>query len=125
MHVSMALRYSRILKLFAILLFLLEFLAPAAMAANQAEPCDKSATHLVDGDHGQNFIYSLFREELTENEESKEDQKNPIVLFDLNIVSSFFQVNDLLPSRYQSFLISAIKFDTEPPLFKLHCIYLI
>ncbi len=119
----MHLRNNKILKLFAILLFSFELLASSAISAMIKEPeapSDSRTTfcHL----QSQSISALLFLEERSEEEREGKDA--------FIITSDLFKIFSLSPTAQSSSLalhFSSNKelFDTHPPLFKLHGVFLI
>jgi hypothetical protein len=120
----MRIRYNKVLKIFAILLFLLEFLSPVMLVGAKAPDGDTLHPHLVSGDHARNFVYSIFREDSAESEENKEDQKGSIVLFDFSVASCLISSAESSSSLHQLFL-TTHRDASAPPLFKLNCTFII
>ena len=117
----MNLRTSFILKIFAILLFSLELFAPAFLS--EATSLDINSRHLIKNQYSQSILFLILESKSSESEENLEDQQNAIV------VPSFLEQSFLLnlttsePIRSRS--TASQQFDTSPPLFRLHCTYLI
>jgi hypothetical protein len=119
----MHLRNNKILKLLAILLFSFELLASTAISAMVREPDVQSeAKTNLSHTQNQNISFLLFLEERSEEEREGKD--------------AFFVVNDLFKffsSTHSTLAISLTqrsssnkeRFSTHPPLFKLHCTFLI
>lgn len=120
----MLMRYNKALKLFAILLFLVEFLSPAMMANAKAPTGDSIHSQIVSGDHAKNFLYSVFREDSVESEKNKEDAKGSIVLFDFLSASILVCHAKNSDSLHQHFL-TTHRYTAEPPLFKLNCTFIV
>jgi hypothetical protein len=118
----MQLRSNIALKLFALILFTIEFLAPSLVTG--LADTSQNKTQFVNVSQFHNPLFSLFIEELYDNEEGKE--------FDRDHSSN----NNLYSSQTSQYLFksefithgfthSLLQFDTRPPLFRLHCILLI
>lgn len=113
------------MKFFALLLFSLQFLAPALLVdLTDQGGCHDNAQLIVGAQH-QNILYSILAEEISENEESREGQKAIILFTDFDFASAFLQLlgSQSALSGYSSFL--SEQFDTQPALFKLNCTFLI
>ena len=118
----MQLRSNIALKLFALILFTLEFLAPA-MITGLADT-SQNKTLFVNASQFCNPLFSLFIEEVYDNEEGKEfdrDHSSHNNLSSSRINQYLFQ-SELIA---QGFTHSLLQFNTHPPLFRLHCILLI
>jgi hypothetical protein len=118
----MYLRKNKILKLFAILLFSFELLASSAISAMVKEtevPSDSRTTFCQS--QSQTISALLFLEERSEEEREGKDAF---------VANDFFKIFSPSPTTQSSSLIldfSSNKelFDTHPPLFKLHGVFLI
>jgi len=121
----MRLRTNKVLKFFALLLFSLEFLAPAILVDIAAAESNQDQVQLVDGVHHQNILFSIFSEEITENEEGREGHKDSVVFSGFGFASRLLQLQAIEPtsSKYSSSI--SEQFDTQPALFKLNCTFLI
>lgn len=121
----MGLRTNNVLKFFVLLLFSLEFMAPAILVDAADAESNQDKVQLLDGAHRQNILFSIFSEELTENEEGREGQKDTILFEDLSFVFNFLHAVAAEPTscKYSSFI--SDQFDTQPALFKLNCTFLI
>ena len=121
----MRIRTNKVLKFFALLLFSLEFLAPAMLVDITDPQGTQDKIQLVDGAHHQNMLYSIFTEEISENEEGREGQKDIILFTDFDFSSSVLQLLGSAPSSSKNLSITSERFDTQPALFKLNCTFLI
>ena len=121
----MYLRTNKVLKFFALLLFSLEFMAPAMLIDLADSGLSQDKVQLIDSGHHYNILYSIFTEEISENEEGREDQRVIILFTDLDLASSFKQLLTNAPgkSKHSSFI--SQQFETQPALFKLNCTFLI
>ena len=79
------------MKFFALLLFSLQFLAPALLVDLTDQGGCHDNAQLVPGARHQNIIYSIFAEEILENGESREGQKDIALFTDLDFASAFLQ----------------------------------
>ena len=119
----MNLRNNKILKLFAILLFSFELLASSAISAIVKEPVlESEAKTALSRSQNQNISFLLFLEE--RSEEEREGKGIFIASNDL------FKTFPPTPSAFSSslplhFSANIERFDTHPPLFKLHGVFLI
>lgn len=120
----MRIRYNKVLKIFATLLFLLEFLSPIMLASASTLERDTLHPQLIRADHAHNFVYSIFREDSPESEENKEDHKGSVVLLDFSISSLRVTTIKSSDCLHQYFLTSH-RYTIQPPLFKLNCIFII
>jgi hypothetical protein len=121
----MRLRTNQVLKIFALLLFSLEFVAPAILVDFSSPDARHGKVQLVDGNHYQNILYSIFAEEITENEEGREDHKEPIHFSGINFASAFLQRLGTKPVQRNYSSILSKQFETHPAIFKLNCNFLI
>jgi hypothetical protein len=118
---SMPLRYNRILKLFAIILFLTELLAPSVLLASPEGNAEStSANQKVSEPHASiDFIYLLFEEPNNENKEGKEEVVLPVIVTEVfSSLQKFYTVR-------QAPLLPFEQFDIGPALFTLHRVLLI
>lgn len=116
----MHLRHNRTLKLFVLILFLLEFLSPVMLASAQKNNSDPFQTHFSTLESS-NVLLALLQEDLTETEENKEDQKEQFALIDF-LKPSFWSVECNDHSLRQRFLIST-RFTEAPERFLMFCTY--
>lgn len=118
----MQLRSNIALKLFALILFTLEFLAPAMVTGLADTLQDK--TLFVNASKFRNPLFSLFIEELYDNEEGKEFDRDHSSQNNLSarISQYLFQSELITPAAFTH---SLLQFNTRPPLFRLHCLLLI
>lgn len=121
----MPLRTNQVLKIFALLLFSLEFLAPAILVDVTSQEGGHDNVQLIDGNHRQNILYSIFAEEITENEEGREDHKEAIHFTGVNFASAFLQLLGNKPVQSNHSSILSKQFETHPAIFKLNCNFLI
>jgi hypothetical protein len=120
----MALRANKFLKYFAIVLFMLEFLAPAfpLEASTAVDGFDK--TFQVSSSSRTGIFLTLFAEQLNENETGRENYKS---------LSPFIDSCFTFSNPHHSYIIrvgpTQIENNTHyfhsQPLFRLHCTYLI
>ena len=118
----MQLRSSNALKLFALILFTLEFLAPAMVTGLADTSQDKML--FANASQFSNPLFSLFIVELCDNE-SKEFDRNQSSQNNLSLARSsqyLFQVEQNVPVAFTH---SLLQFNTHPPLFRVHCKLLI
>jgi hypothetical protein len=111
------------LKLFALILFTFEFLAPAFVTG--LADTSQNKTLFVNASQFHNPLFSLFIEELYDNEEGKEfdrSHSSPNNLSSSRISQYLFQSERIIP---EAFIHSLLQFNTRPPLFRLHCMLLI
>ena len=121
----MRLRTNKVLKFFALLLFSMEFLAPAMLVDIANPQVSQDKVQLTDGGHQQHMLYSIFTEEISENEEGREGQKDITLLNDFDFASTLSQLLGSAPSLSKYLSITSERFDTQPALFKLNCTFLI
>jgi len=117
----MPFRYNKILRLFAILLFSFEMLAPAVlMATPENYPKSQHAESLNESKRPIDFLTHLIFEEV--NNEEREGKNDGLIglsyieLFSELLKFEPIQVTGSLPKEH---------FDTHPPLFTLHRVLLI
>jgi hypothetical protein len=119
----MHLRNNKILKLFTILLFSFELSASTAISAIAKEPLIQSeAKTALSHSQNQNISFLLFLEERSEEEREGKD-----VFVALNDLFKTFSSTPsaLLSSLTLHFSSNKERFDTHPPLFQLHGVFLI
>lgn len=122
----MGLRTNKVLKFFALLLFSLEFMAPAILVDIANAESNQDKVQLVaDGAHHQNILFSIFSEEITENEEGRAGQKDTILFADFGFNTSYLRLLFTEPVRCKYSSLISEQFDTQPALFKLNCTFLI
>lgn len=121
----MRLRTNQVLKIFALLLFSLEFLAPAFLVDIADTTGSQDKVQLTDGARHHNIFYSILTEEVTENEEGREDHKEVILFIDVNFTFASLQLLGSKPTSNKFSSIISEQFDTQPALFKLNCNFLI
>jgi hypothetical protein len=121
----MRLRTNQVLKIFALLLFSLEFLSPAFLVDFSNPDSRHDKVQLVDGNHCQNILYSIFAEEITENEEGREDHRETIHFSEINFASALLQLLGSKPVQRNYSSILSKQFETHPAIFKLNCNFLI
>lgn len=119
----MPLRTNKVLKLFALVLFTLQFLAPAILVDIADNEGRQDKFQLVAHTHQQNILYSIFVEELTENEEGRESQKDLTLFSETYYYFTFCGLLCAASCKYVSQI--SEQFDTQPALFKLNCTFLI
>jgi hypothetical protein len=115
----MPLRYNKILKLFAILIFSFELLAPFAFIASQKEATEDTPSK--DGYSIRESIQSvdllshlIFEEVGSEEREGKND-----CFISVCFVEVFSELKKFEPVRI-TWSVPKDQFDTQPSLFKLH-----
>jgi hypothetical protein len=121
----MRLRTNKVLKFFALLLFTLEFMAPAILVDIAHTESNQNTVQLVDGGHHQNILFSIFSEEITENEEGREGQKDTILFADFGFIPNCLHLLLIEPVACKYSSLISEQFDTQPALFKLNCTFLI
>ena len=121
----MRLRTNKVLKFFALLLFSLEFLAPAILVDMADSGGNQDSVQLVDASRHQNFLFSVLTEEISENEEGREGQKEIITITDFHFTSRFLQLLGAVPATCKYSSLISERFETQPALFKLNCTFLI
>jgi hypothetical protein len=121
----MRLRTNQVLKIFALLLFSLEFLAPAFLVDIADTKGSQDIAQITDGAHHQNVLYSIFAEEITENEEGRENHKEVILFTDVNFTFASLQLLGTKPAGNKYSSIISEQFETHPAIFKLNCNFLI
>ena len=121
----MRLRTNQVLKIFALLLFSLEFLAPAFLVDIADATGSQDIVQITDGAHHQNILYSIFAEEITESEEGREDHKEIIHFTGINFTFASLQLLGTKPCSNKYSSIISEQFETQPAIFKLNCNFLI
>jgi hypothetical protein len=121
----MRLRTNQVLKIFALLLFSLEFLAPAFLVDITVPTVSQDKVQITDGGYHQNILYSILTEEVTENEEGREDHREVILFTDIDFVCASLQLLGTKPASNKYSSIISEQFDTQPAIFKLNCNFLI
>lgn len=117
----MQLRSNIPLKFFALILFTLEFLAPAMVTGFASGEVVHEKTLVVSSLNSRNPFLSVFFEELCENEEGKEFARDSNTSEENLFLSS--TDNRLLQSKLAASLSACLiysQFDTHPPLFLVH-----
>ncbi len=113
----MQVRFNKALKLTALLLLTLEFMAPADLMAKNAG--DEEKVQVVSAEPFQNPLFSAFIEELCENEEGKEEINDFLTGGDFVLpINNLFRI---IPVDPTAFITSLLQFGTHPPLFRLLC----
>ena len=117
-------RFNIGLKVFALILFALEFLAPAFLAEYTPYENSPKKTQIANSNTYHNPLFSVFFEELCENEESKEFARSNSIQspFILQNYSHLFE-SDLTISIASS--ASLLQCSRHPPFFLLHHRFLI
>lgn len=113
------------MKIFALLLFSLEFLAPAFLVDIAYTTGSQDIVQITDGARHQNILYSILSEEVTENEEGRENHKEVVLFTDLNFTFASLQLLGTKPTSNKYLSIISVQFDTQPAIFKLNCNFLI
>ena len=121
----MRLRTNQVLKIFALLLFSLEFLAPAFLVDIADTTGSQDIVQITDGARHQNILYSIFAEEITENEEGREDHKEVVHFAGINFACASLQLLGTKPGRNKYSSIISEQFETHPAIYKLNCNFLI
>jgi hypothetical protein len=117
----MKIRFNNILKLFATLLFLLEFLSPALAISVKHNDLTNDQMHEK---QMPNFWLTIYNEELTEGEENRENEKSQVILLDcVTVLLSLNNTHNTHAGSYATRV--SLQYPHQPPLFLLHCIYLI
>ncbi|MEK6782494.1 MAG: hypothetical protein AABY93_12360 [Bacteroidota bacterium] len=117
----MQLRSNIALKIFALILFTVEFLAPAMVTGLTYDEAAQEKTLSVSSSGIHNPFFSVLFEELCENEEGKESDRD----------TNSSEAGLLLSSSYQHFFQATLveplgsghiqaHFDVRPPLFLVH-----
>lgn len=119
----MKLRKSIALKLFAILLFSLEMLAPAFVEAQVLEDTALEIESLATP-HTQSLLFTFLGSEVNESEESREGQQSVIDLPASSIMAGLLRRVGSVHFRF-AFASKSQQFDTRPSLFTLNCVYVI
>jgi hypothetical protein len=117
----MLLRYNRVLKIFAILLFSFELLLPlAALAAPAGLPAeiDHPANTLSELTYSADFLSHLLCEEVNNEEREGEDDS----LISVCYVEIFSELQKFKPVNL-SWSLPREQFDTEPSLFTLYRVF--
>jgi hypothetical protein len=122
---AMQLRTNQVLKIFALLLFSMEFLAPTFLVDTFVPAGSPDLVHITDGTHQQNILYSILTEEVKGSEEGREGHKEVLQLTDINFACGSLQLRSTKPSSNKYSSIISERFDTQPALFKLNCNFLI
>lgn len=118
----MPLRYNRVLKLLAILLFSFELLAPAYFVSTANSPEEKNDQHhLTSRSHSFDLLSHLIFEETCSEEEREGKEHALTTLFYTEV---FSELQKFEPARV-NWLLPREKFDTQPALFTLHRVLLI
>ncbi len=121
----MRLRTNQVLKIFALLLFSLEFVSPAFLVDFSEQSGRPDKVQLLDGTHHQNILYSIFSEEITESEEGREGQKDSVAFTLFGFGSTLLQLVGGKSACNKYTPLALQQFDTHPALFKLNCSFLI
>lgn len=120
-HVFMLLRHNKILRIFAILLFSFEMLAPELwLGDHESIVTQKSTTYVSDQNHSIDLISHLLCEEAG-NEEREE--KNDY-LIDVCFVEVFNELQKFQPVQI-TWSLPKDRFDIQPSLYTLHRVLLI
>lgn len=117
----MQLRNSKVLKFFALILFLLEFLSPAMLANVKKNDGDPYKTHFSTQESS-NILLALLHENLTETEENKEDQKDQVALSDI-LVSVLFTIEPQKQSSLRQRFLVTINLTKALQRYSLFCNY--
>jgi hypothetical protein len=117
----MLLRYNKILRIFAILLFSFEMLAPALwLGDHESSITQKSTTYFSHENQSIDLIAHLICEEAnSEEREGKNDY-----LIDVSFVEVFNELEKFQPVQI-SWSLPKDRFDIQPSLYTLHRVLLI
>ena len=116
----MKLRSNIGLKLFALVLFTFEFLAPAIVSGFVPAEVASDQTQIGSSSQLHNPFISLCMEELYENEESKEFDNEAFPLLALSISTLYSRLFDTEITTRTSFSILSHKYNTLPPIYLRH-----
>lgn len=117
----MPFRYSKILRLFAVLLFSFEMLAPAVLMANpETYPESLYTKTLNKSEQSIDFLTHLIFEEV--NSEEREGKNDSVV--GIGFIELFSELQKFEPIQV-TWSLPKEHFDTQPPLFTLHRVLLI
>lgn len=114
----MLLRYNRVLKVFAILLFSFELLLPVAAMAlptGTFTHANHSANTLSEHTYSTDLLSQLLFEEI--NNEEREGKEN--LLISVCFIEIFSELQKFKPVRL-TWQLPRQRFDTQPALFTLH-----
>ena len=100
-------------------------MAPAILVDFAEHEGRPDQVQFVDGARHQNILYSIFAEEITENEEGREDDKENIHLSTFYFASASLQLLGTKPVQSKYSTILSRQFKTHPAIFKLNCNFLI
>ncbi len=117
----MRLRTNKALKFFALLLFSLEFLAPAMLIQVEAPMASPDQVLLLDGTRHQTMLNSIVSEEMSETEEERESHINASLITDFNFEFDVLEWLGLAPAAFKNSTLLSNRFETQPALFTLHC----
>jgi len=120
----MPLRYNKILKLFAILIFSFELLAPVLLMAKSKQTTNDSPATLSCNITEQAKPADLLSQLLFEEVGSEEREGKDGCLLSVCFVEVYNQLQKFQPIQVTWFL-PKDKFDTQPSLFTLHRVLLI
>src|SRR5258706_5212451 len=120
----MQLRDNNVLKYLALLLFSLELLTPSFFQGGQSAEVRVKQDRFLQIQKQSSQQLFLFTEENEENEEWEADQKVPTLFFRQAFVLPFLKIVPQAPSTLD-FITQASNFETQPPLYTLHCLLLI
>ena len=118
----MQLRSNTFLKFFVTSLFLVEFLSPAFLIGSSPYNPGISRISEISTSNHQGFQFTLFYEQLNENEEEREGDKClslPLVLFlhPNNSDAEYSHQINLFPIE------SSLDVNSKLSLFRLHCVF--
>jgi hypothetical protein len=117
----MLLRYNKILRVFAILLFSFEMLAPALWLGDHQSNIDqKSTTFLSNSNQSIDLITHLICEEVNNEEREGKDH----YLIDVCFVEVFNELQKFEPVKI-TWSLPKDRFDIQPSLYTLHRVLLI
>jgi len=122
LHVFMLLRYNKMLRVFAILLFSFEMLAPALLmgAPESTLTSENTITHLTGQNQPIDLIAHLIFEEVNNEErEGKDDY-----LISVCFIEVFNKLQKFEPIHV-TWSLPKDRFDTQPSIYTLHRVLLI
>ncbi len=116
----MPLRYNKILKFFAILLFSFEMLAPAVLLATPEATNSANSKNLNELNRSVDFLSHLIFEEVSSEEREGKNE----CLISVCFIELFSELQKFQPVQI-TWSLPKEHFDTQPPLFTLHGVLLI
>jgi len=115
---------TRVLKLFALLVFSLELLTPLFLSEGSIAPRNQG-TEFVNANAIQNQLLCLFAEEMDASEESGEGHKEFTFVFDFNLVSVLYLQIETTYSSLVYVQHTYKSLEAKPRLFLLNSTFLI